>query len=55
MRGLIEDHRRETGSVFATELLTHFDRELGKFWQVVPKEMVNRLAHPLRETLAAAE
>jgi len=55
LQGLIEDHHRETGSAFAAELLAHWDRELGKFWQVVPKEMVSRLAHPLRETLAAAE
>ncbi len=55
LRGLIEDHRRETGSAFATELLAHFDRELGRFWQVVPKEMVGRLAHPLSEARVAAE
>jgi len=55
LQGLIEDHRRETGSTFATELLAHFDRELGRFWQVVPREMVSRLAHPLHENLAAAE
>jgi glutamate synthase (NADPH/NADH) large chain len=41
--------------VFAEELLAHWDRELGKFWQVVPKEMLSRLAHPLNEARAAAE
>ncbi len=55
LHGLIEDHRRETGSAFAAELLAHWDREIGNFWQVVPREMVSRLAHPLRENLAAAE
>jgi glutamate synthase (NADPH/NADH) large chain len=47
LHSLIEEHRHETGSVFAAELLTHWERELGQFWQVVPKEMVSRLPHPL--------
>jgi glutamate synthase (NADPH/NADH) large chain len=55
LRKLVEEHRAETGSAFAAELLAHWERELGNFWQVVPKEMVSRLAHPLRESLAAAE
>jgi glutamate synthase (NADPH/NADH) large chain len=55
LRNLIEEHRAETGSVFATEVLAQWDVELGKFWQVVPKEMVSRLAHPLSEARVAAE
>jgi glutamate synthase (NADPH/NADH) large chain len=55
LRNLIEEHRAETGSVFATEVLAQWDVELGKFWQVVPKEMVSRLAHPLTEARVAAE
>ena len=47
LHSLIEEHRYETGSAFAAELLTHWERELGQFWQVVPKEMVSRLLHPL--------
>jgi glutamate synthase (NADPH/NADH) large chain len=47
LHSLIEEHRYETGSAFAAELLTHWERELGQFWQVVPKEMVSRLPHPL--------
>ncbi|HVZ69362.1 MAG TPA: glutamate synthase large subunit [Rhizomicrobium sp.] len=49
LHSLIVEHRRETGSVFASELLAHWDRELGRFWQVVPKEMVLRLPHPLAD------
>jgi glutamate synthase (NADPH/NADH) large chain len=30
-------------------LLDDWDRALGAFWQVVPKEMLTRLAHPLDE------
>ena len=55
LRNLIEEHRAETGSSFATELLTQWDVELRNFWQVVPKEMVDRLPHPLKEERAAAE
>jgi glutamate synthase (NADPH/NADH) large chain len=53
LHALVEEHRRETGSVFATELLAHWDHEVGQFWHVVPKEMVPRLQHPLSDTPSA--
>jgi glutamate synthase (NADPH/NADH) large chain len=49
LHALIEEHRQETGSAFATELLTHWEHEQGQFWQVVPKEMISRLPHPLSD------
>jgi len=52
LRALIEEHRQETGSAWAAELLTNWDVELPRFWQVVPKEMVSRLAQPLTEKQA---
>jgi glutamate synthase (NADPH/NADH) large chain len=55
-RGLIEEHARETSSKWAAGLLTEWDRTLGQLWQVVPREMLGRLAHPLDdapETIAA--
>ncbi|HEY1629884.1 MAG TPA: glutamate synthase large subunit [Rhizomicrobium sp.] len=55
LRTLVEEHRRETGSLLAAELLSHWDSELAKFRQVVPLEMLSRLAHPLSDTRAAAE
>ncbi len=55
LHALVREHRAQTGSVFAEELLAHWDRELCNFWQVVPKEMVNRLSHPLTEARVAAE
>jgi len=55
LHALVEQHRRETGSAFAAELLAHWDRESAKFWQVVPKEMAHRLEQPLREEKVAAE
>jgi glutamate synthase (NADPH/NADH) large chain len=55
LRNLIEEHRAETGSLFASEILAQWDVELANFWQVVPKEMVNRLAYPLSTARVAAE
>jgi glutamate synthase (NADPH) large chain len=51
-RSLIEEHARETGSRHAQRLLAEWERERLAFWQIVPKEMVTRLAQPLA---AAAE
>jgi glutamate synthase (NADPH/NADH) large chain len=48
-RELIAEHARETGSPHATEILARWDREVTRFWQIVPKEMVSRLAAPLRD------
>ncbi len=47
MKGLIERHLAETGSARAADLLQHWDIERGHFLQVCPKEMVDKLAHPL--------
>ena len=55
LRLLIEEHQRETSSVFAGELLAHWDVECEKFHQVVPKEMLSRLGFPLAERRVAAE
>jgi glutamate synthase (NADPH/NADH) large chain len=55
LRRLVEEHVRETGSVFCAELLAHWEAERGNFWQVVPKEMLARLEHPLTDTAVAAE
>jgi glutamate synthase (NADPH/NADH) large chain len=32
---------------FAERLLIHWAQECGHFWQVVPKEMLERLEHPV--------
>jgi glutamate synthase (NADPH/NADH) large chain len=54
LKGLIERHHRETASPRAGEILRHWEEELPKFRQVVPKEMLNRLAHPLSDAAEAA-
>jgi glutamate synthase (NADPH/NADH) large chain len=46
-RALIERHVEETQSRWADRILRNWDTEKGTFWQVVPKEMLNRLEHPV--------
>jgi len=47
LKGLVEEHVRETQSRFAQRLLVTWDREVGHFWQVVPKEMLDKLDVPV--------
>jgi glutamate synthase (NADPH/NADH) large chain len=53
LKSLIAEHVAETQSKFAGRLLNDWQLERGKFWQVVPKEMLDRLDHPLSDKLAA--
>jgi glutamate synthase (NADPH/NADH) large chain len=53
LKGLIERHARETGSQRATEILRHWADELPRFRQIVPKEMLTRLPHPLSDRAEA--
>ncbi len=46
---LIAEHVRETQSKFAARLLNDWALERGKFWQIVPKEMLTRLSQPLSD------
>jgi len=55
LRGLIERHHTETGSPRAADILRNWSRCLPQFRQIVPKEMLNRLEHPLSEDRVAAE
>ena len=44
---LIERHAEETGSRRAREILQYWDQEKGNFLQICPKEMLDKLPHPL--------
>jgi glutamate synthase (NADPH/NADH) large chain len=44
---LIAEHKTETQSRFAERLLIDWRLERDKFWQIVPKEMLDRLEHPV--------
>jgi glutamate synthase (NADPH/NADH) large chain len=57
LRDHVDTHARVTDSKWSRGLLEDWDRAVGDFWQVVPKEMLTRLAHPLDDAveLVAAE
>jgi glutamate synthase (NADPH) large chain len=58
LRSLVAAHVAATDSKWARGLLEDWSRVRDRIWQVCPKEMVSRLAHPLSdeaEELVAAE
>ncbi|MEW4468682.1 glutamate synthase large subunit [Parasphingorhabdus sp. JC815] len=57
LKSLIKAHHQATDSQWSETILRDWDRWRERFWQVCPKEMTSRLAHPLsdNETIQAAE
>jgi len=49
LKSLIEAHLRQTGSRKAAAILQHWSLEVKNFVQVCPKEMLDKLAHPIAE------
>jgi glutamate synthase (NADPH/NADH) large chain len=49
-KSLIEEHVQETQSTHAANILANWDKTRGMFYQICPKELVNRLEHPLGDT-----
>jgi glutamate synthase (NADPH/NADH) large chain len=47
LKHLIERHLAETDSRRAAEILQDWDREKARFVQFCPKEMLDKIAHPL--------
>jgi glutamate synthase (NADPH/NADH) large chain len=47
LKDLVERHYAETNSRKAGEILQNWEENLPKFLQVCPKEMLNKMAHPL--------
>ncbi|MEL7131846.1 MAG: glutamate synthase-related protein, partial [Pseudomonadota bacterium] len=47
LEGLLERHLEETGSVKTADILQHWETEQHNFLQVCPKEMLDKLAHPI--------
>jgi len=47
LKGLIERHHAESKSAKAANILQHWDIERHHFVQVCPKEMLDKLSHPL--------
>ncbi len=53
LKSLIERHAAETGSRKAVDILQHWEVEKTNFLQVCPKEMLNKLGHPLSDEAEA--
>ncbi len=53
LKELVARHHALTASRWAEELLTGWEQARTRFWQVCPKEMVSRLAHPLADDIPA--
>jgi len=49
LKALVEEHVAETHSRWGATVLSNWEAKRGKFWQVVPKEMVNRLEYPISD------
>ena len=48
-KDLIRHHATVTGSDFSKKMLVDWELERGKFWQIIPKEMLEKLEHPIRD------
>ena len=57
LHNFVREHARATDSRWSKTLLDEWERAAGQFWQVVPKEMLSRLTHPLDDAavMEAAE
>jgi glutamate synthase (NADPH/NADH) large chain len=49
LRALVEEHARETRSLHAQNLVNQWEYSRNAFWHICPKELVERLEHPLTE------
>ena len=44
---LISEHSKETGSEFSRNIIKNYEEELTNFFQVCPKEMLDKLDNPI--------
>ncbi|WP_417449418.1 glutamate synthase-related protein, partial [Kordiimonas sp.] len=49
LKSLIEEHVAETHSRWGATVLSNWESKKGGFFQIVPKEMINRLEHPVSD------
>ena len=54
LKALITQHAEETGSIKASDILQHWDRECANFVQICPKEMLVHLPAPLSSNIESA-
>ena len=53
LKDMVQNHYDRTGSHRALTILDQWEAEVGRFWQVVPHEMYDRLDHPVKDEAAA--
>ena len=47
LKNLILRHIKETNSINAKKIFNSFDKEIKNFYQICPKEMIDKLENPL--------
>ena len=49
LKNLIRQHHIETGSNISENIFNDFENKVKKFYQICPKEMLDKLANPITE------
>ena len=47
LKNLVLEHSRETDSILSKKIIDNFEKEVGNFVQVCPKEMLDKLKNPI--------
>ena len=47
LKNMIYEHLKETQSKIAEKIINNFNNEVKNFWQVCPKEMLDKLTNPI--------
>ena len=47
LKNMIYEHLKETQSKTAEKIINNFNNEVKNFWQVCPKEMLDKLTNPI--------
>ncbi|TNE59625.1 MAG: glutamate synthase large subunit [Alphaproteobacteria bacterium] len=55
LRDLVARHASETTSKHSEAIANQWDLEVGRFWQICPKEMLTRLEHPIDDGTMAGQ
>ena len=55
LKSLIKEHYNETSSNLSKKIIDNFDNEINNFFQVCPKEMLDKLENPITTNFIAKE
>ena len=55
LKSMIKKHLVETNSSVAKEILENFENELKNFYQVCPKEMLDKLESPITKKISTSK